>query len=95
MPSAIEPDELCEEHWLSAFGYDGRAYPTHKDLLDVELVSAYTDVYAVYDVYVYFYFSLFIFICQMVVTIKHMGCIWHGCNGQGLDGVKCCYSISQ
>jgi hypothetical protein len=54
MPSAAEPDELCEEHWLSAFGYDERAYTTHKDMLDVELVSAYTDVYAAYDVYVYF-----------------------------------------
>lgn len=59
MPSATEPDEPCEEHWLSAFGYDGRAYTTHKDMLDVELVSAYTDVYAAYDVYVYFLLLLF------------------------------------
>jgi hypothetical protein len=54
-------------------------------------LSAHTDVYADYDVYVYF----FIFICQKVVTIKHMGCIWHVRNGLGLDGVLVCYSISQ
>jgi hypothetical protein len=65
------------------FGSDRRYYTLDKDMLDTELVSAYTDVYAVYDVYVYF----FIFICQKVVRIKHMGCIWHGCNGQVLTAL--------
>lgn len=76
MLSAPELDGQCEEHWPSMFGYDRREILC-KDILSLGVSTVHIGVYAIYDIYVFF-FAVF---CLKVVTIKHMGCIWHGWNG--------------